>query len=115
MSRLSACPRASTLAEPIAKAAFMGHTLPARSTVGNIAFAVMPSFATSFTKPLVNPMRHIKLKRACRGANVPCGLLRRFEVGGDHSASFCQCQCDRLTDALAGAGDQRYAPLVCSY
>jgi len=39
-----------------------------------------------------------------------------FEIGRNHPcASFRQCQCDRLTDALAGAGDLRDATLVCSY
>jgi hypothetical protein len=61
-------------------------------------------------------LRHIKLKCGSRGTNLPCGLLRQVEVGGDHPcASLRQCQCDRLPDALTGARDQGHAPFVCSY
>ena len=71
----------------------------------------------SWRMPNANPLPEShQVEAGLPWANLLCGFVRRFEVGRNHPcASFCQCQGDRLADALAGAGDQRYAPLVCSY
>lgn len=59
-------------------------------------------------------LRYVKLKRVCHRTNLPRRLVRRSKVGCDHlRAAFCQCQRNRLADALAGAGDQGDSSLVC--
>src|SRR5262245_44191601 len=60
-------------------------------------------------------LRHNKLKRACRGTNLIYGLVREGEVGCNYLCpSFCQRQCNRLTDTLGGAGYQRHSPFMLS-